>query len=279
MKSKSVARLLWCGVAISAIQHHDVVHAANSKSADSGNDGDLSVDLSYDYTRGKYGTAFLSTESIYTIRVDYDTENYGFGLTIPYLHQSGPVGTINRRLIRRPISVTRIVSESGEGDVEASVTSHVIDNTDKGVFLDVKGTYKFPTASRSKGLGSGKADEFIEFDAGKDFGNFSGTGTLGYSFLGSPGHVIVQRVGQNIEYVNAYSWSVDGAYKLADKTKFGVTYSAEQATSVGGFKQEDVTVYFSFGAANAPKIRVYWQKGLADGSPDFGTGLSATFNF
>lgn len=276
MRMLTGAFMLLCGTQGSVL-------AAENGADGKGSGGDLTVDVGFDSSRGNYGTRFLSREDSISTTLSYDTDNYGFGLTIPYLSQTGPAGTIAGRVrIRRQlrfVAITPIVCAAGLGDIEGSLTRYLINQPDAGLSFDVKGTIKFATASQSKGLGTGKNDYSLAMELTKAAGSFTAMGTLGYSILGSPGNVVISGIRQNIRLNNVYFAQLDGAYEMANRTKVGATLNMGQATSEGAFEQRDLTLYVDFSASRSTKMRVYGLMGLAHGSPDSGAGISASIAF
>ncbi len=275
MTSKS-RRIAFALVACLACVHGWAL-AADAHKTD-GEDNELSVDISYDTSSGIYGSPNFSSERSWTSTISYDTDNYSFSLALPYVYMSGPVG-VTRRRSGKLVTETDIVNASGYGDIEVSVTRYVLDEEDAGMDLAIKGTVKLPTASQSKGLGTGVTDSFVELDFGKTFGNFTATATFGYSFLGNAGIVRVQGVQQNLTFKNVFSASLDGALRLNDSFMVGVTRSGQDASSIGMPDSKDIKVYLGYKANKSVKIRAYALKGLSDASPDNGFGMSATINF
>jgi hypothetical protein len=64
--------------------------------------------------------------------------------------------------------IRRRTTESGLGDIVLGATYNVLDNNDW--IVDATARVKLPTASESKGLGSGKADYAVQMNIDKQFG-------------------------------------------------------------------------------------------------------------
>lgn len=260
--------------------------ADDATKEDNKDGGALSLNLALDTSYSKYGTS-RSYSNALTTTLSYDTENFGYSLSIPYVHQSDPVGAVFTRFRLPPRIASRIAGKiasldtnaSGLGDVEASVTRYLIDDTDNGLTFDVRGSLKIPTADQSKGLGSGEKDYTVEMNLGKTYGKFAVTGTAGYMVLGSPGRVTIQGTQQNIILNNIFYGALDGAFTLGNKTRLGLTLNAAQASSSDASSQKDVTLYFNVAGSKSSRIRIYGLKGLANGSPDSAGGASASLTF
>ncbi len=281
MTSLRLKQVMLVSVSILTSALQSPVYAAGSDN--------FSAEVAYSASRGNYGTANLSREEVTSTSLTYDVDQYSVSLMVPYVHQIGPAGAVagrpglqrrNQRRARRLGSApTRMVSESGMGDVQATVTRYLVDDVSLGLSLSVSGSIKFATADQSKGLGTGERDYSVALDLSKTFGVFTASGSLGYSVLGSPGNVVVNGARQNLEFKNIFYGSLDGAFKFAEKASVGATVNMSQASSEGAEAPRDVSLYVSFAPSNSFKIRAYGMKGLSDGSPDSGGGASATLFF
>ncbi len=241
-------------------------------------DGTVSLSVGYDYTAGNYGTKQESTSTSIPAVISYGTDSYAAALTLPYLEQTGPAGSIAGP--RRHISGSnKILSEKGLGDITASLTAYMIDDDKSGFSLDLKAQVKFGTADVSKGLGTGKNDYSLEADLGKDFDKAGLSAALGYTKLGSPGNVVVTGVQENIVLHNVFYGSVGTSYQATDATRVGLTLNAEQSAEQGMPRQEDVTLDFTRKINKASRLSFYMLKGLANGSPDKGFGATFKSSF
>jgi hypothetical protein len=232
-----------------------------------------------DYNTGKYGTRQTSRELSVPIMAAYDTENYAFEASIPYIWESGPAGTIAGARRTRLDGKGNIVREHGWGDVTTGITRFLIEDEDTGVSVDVKGIVKFATASQSKGLGTGKNDYSFQGDVSKASGRFGVFGTLGYSILGSPGNVVVTGVQEDIVFHNVFYGYLGATYKMTDKLKGGLTFHEEEASQVGGFQQRDLMASLTNKLTSSTKLQMYLARGLAKGSPawDIGAIINTSF--
>lgn len=241
--------------------------------------GDLSVGIGAEHEAGKYGTTQTTRSWTVPLEVSYDTDNYAFDLIVPYVRQTGPAGSIAGRIRRRPRQVRPIVTDSGMGDSTVSATRYLVQSDKSGVTWDLGAVIKLDTGDVKKGLGTGAKDYSLQTDLAKNFDKLVLTGTLGYSWLGSPGFVVINGVRENLQFKNVTYGSVDGSYPIGTGARAGLTYFQEQAVEAGGFPQKDVTVYLSMKPSNSTKLRLYVLKGLADGSPDHGVGVTFTASF
>ncbi len=268
------------GAALTALLCGGLYCSAHAAEGDAGQDGNtMSFGTGLDYSTGKYGTRQRSRTLSQPFMAAYDTDNYGFEVSVPYLWQSGPAGTIAGARRRPILGLHNYVSEHGWGDITAGLTRILTDNPDSGWSTDVKGIVKFATADASKGLGTGKNDYSLQGDVFKDWDRFGASGTLGYSVLGSPGTIVVTGVQQDIVFHNVFYGYLGGSYKISDTLKAGLTFHREQAAEKGGFKQKDVTVSLRQKLSSSTRLQYYLLKGLAAGSPGMEMGATVNTSF
>ena len=250
--------------------------SAFAGSNDKNTSGDLSVGIGLEHDSGKYGTTQTTRSWTVPAEISYDTDNYSFDLTVPFVRQTGPAGSIAGRIRRRPRQVHPVTSSAGLGDATVSATRYLAQDDATGLIWDVGTVIKLDTGDVKKGLGTGANDYSLQTDLGRNFDRLALTGTLGYSWIGSPGAVVIHGVGENLQFKNVPYGSVDGSYPVGADTKAGLTYFQQRATETGGFPQKDVTVYLDTNTSDSTELRFYVLKGLADGSPDRGFGATLT---
>ncbi len=100
------------------------------------------------------------------------------------------------------------VSQSGLGDVVGSVGYRLVDRPGSGLQVAVTGRFKLPTASASRGLGTGRADAGVsaavrrQLDAGWMYAE------AGYVRIGDP---------DGVDLRNTVLWSVGGGRRLTER--------------------------------------------------------------
>ena len=242
----------------------------------------VAISPSFDYLSGKYGTQQKSTQSVGALSLEYMPDRYSLGLYLPYIHQTAPAGTLAGRRVRsnrRNAPATPVTTESGVGDVEASVGIALLDSDNEDWAWDAKGTVKFATADRTKGLGTGENDYSLETSVSRFIDNFTATVNIGYSVLGSPGKVTVQGIAQNIKFNNVAFGGIDGSFKINSSTQIGASLNLQQAAAKTSTAARDISLYMSLAMTDSSSLRFYVLKGFADGSPSRGAGVSALFDF
>lgn len=161
-------------------------------------------------------------------------------------------------------------TESGLGDVTLAAIYNLIDNPDSGWIVDLTGRVKIPTASESKGLGSGKTDYAVQANVDKYFGAFNLSAGLGYRWLGEP---------SGVNYDNVTYGSIGSGYKFSKATSMGFSYDWATAAVNGGAKPQEVSVFGSYRLNDNYKLSAVLYGGLSNASPDVGGGLTLHYYF
>ncbi len=159
-------------------------------------------------------------------------------------------------------------TESGFGDIVASAIYTPINRN--GLILDITGKIKFPTASETKALGSGKTDYALQVEVEQAIGKGFVNGGIGHKWLGDPAGVDLR----NVVYA-----TVGGGFKPSGATTLGVSYDYARSSRSGGTAPQEVSVYASQRLTKNIKLNGSIFAGLSDGSPDWGAGVSLGYNF
>lgn len=154
------------------------------------------------------------------------------------------------------------------GDASATL-SYTLD-LGQGLYLDVAGKLKIPTASRSKRLGTGKVDFTASADLGKDVGAASFYLSGRRKFAGKP-------TGSSIRSV----WGAGGGASL--RVSRGVTlggdYDWQQSSFAGGQSSSEVTGWAYFRINRTLGLTTYLGMGLNSASARVLGGATLTFRF
>jgi hypothetical protein len=178
----------------------------------------------------------------------------------------GKVQRINRR------TGGEKTSEGGLGDMLLRGRLQVLDEND-GLQPDTTLTakIKIPTASESKGLGTGEFDESIGVEFWKTIqGPWSALLDLGYTFTGNP-------PGQELR--NPWQLAFGGGYAFRSNLIATASYEESRALVPGSDNPRDLVFGVSFVPKPTVQISGNLQFGLSDGSPDIGVGGFASFKF
>ncbi len=248
--------------------------ALATRGACAADDDKLSLTTGFDYSTGSYGESQDTTITYIPVTGKYETGPWTFGLTVPWIDVNGPGDVVRdigpvRANGRRLTSNTATRDESGLGDIIAAATYNAFSSPD-GRALDLTAKYKFGTADRDKGLGTGEDDIYLEVDAYRTIDRFTPFVTLGYKILGSP---------PGIPLNNVFFAQFGGSYKLDDIRSVGLMWFGQQAVVDGGPPMSEVTAFYTQKLSPLWKAQLYGVLGLADGSPDYGIGAMVTRSF
>ncbi len=167
-----------------------------------------------------------------------------------------------------PATNRRRTTESGLGDVVASVGYNLLDTQDWAIALT--GRVKFATANEHRGLGSGKNDYAVQFNVDKYFGAPYVSFGLGYKKLGQP---------RGVDYRAVAYGSLGAGYKFGDKGDMGISYDWATAAVSGVHRPQEVALYGSYRISNQYKLSGVLYGGLADVNPDVGGGVTLSYYF
>jgi hypothetical protein len=238
--------------------------------------GELSLGAGLNYSTGTYGTS-TSTDIVsipFTAR--YDRGPWIFKLIVPYLYISGSgdvipgLGRVNNSNSRGRGKGGVSESVSGPGDTIVAATYNAYYDSASKLGLGLTGRLKLPTGDADRGLGTGATDESVQVDLYKTYDRVTLFGDLGYTFFGSS---------QFIQLQNAFNYGVGASYKLNAADSAGLSLDGRQPVTSGGPPQRELTAFWTHRVDKAWKAQAYVLFGLADGSPDWGAGISAAYAF
>ncbi|OGI38209.1 MAG: hypothetical protein A2140_03310 [Candidatus Muproteobacteria bacterium RBG_16_62_13] len=230
--------------------------------------GKTSISLGAEYTSGDYGTSSETNIWYFPVTFRYETDRYMMALTVPYVSVEGTgnvVATGGAHGLPSTTTTGESQTESGLGDIEVSA-SHIILETDAGWRFDLGGRIKFGTADEQDNLGTGEEDVSVQLEAEKTFGiNSLLFGTAGYKVLGDP---------PGISYDNVFYGSLGISRRLDEIRAAGVELYAQEAALSGTDGQLDLTLFLGKRLDAKTRLTGYLLAGLADGSPDWGVGVT-----
>lgn len=242
----------------------------------------FSVGVGVDHSSGDYGTDIDTKILSVPLSAKYVTGDWSFKASLPWMRVEGDANVVpglgavpnaNPRGRGRgngggggsdaPASGTT----SGLGDLRLSATYAVPMQGNWGV--DLTGNVKVATADEDKGLGTGANDYGVAIDVFRSLGDTTAFGGLGYTRLGDSDFIDVDSViGGNL-----------GVSHRAGEGSIGLMYDYRQPVSEDADDRSEVTGFYSVPTSERSKLQVYATKGLTDGSPDWGAGVSLTAGF
>ncbi len=157
---------------------------------------------------------------------------------------------------------------SGLGDATASLTYSI--DFGSGLYADVTGKVKIPTASTTKRLGTGQVDFTTSVDLIKDIGPASIYLSGRRKFAGKP-------TGSTIRSV----WGAGGgaSIRASRGLTIGADYDWQQSSFAGGQSSSEVTGWAYVRLSRAMGLTVYAGTGLNSAGANILGGATLTFRF
>jgi len=227
------------------------------------------------FYQGDYGTG-------HTINIFYDAtflryrrNRLKLKLTIPYESVSGlPEGsavTGGGSVARSSGQQTTTHSASGLGDIWVSGRYALVPVTRHHLGFDAYSKVKLATASHSDGLGTGRND--YEIGGGVN-GYLAPNGypfaDLGYRFVGSP---------PNLHLNNIVTYDAGYAYQATSRNVVTAMFTGHQAEQSGESAPADLVFAWNYRVSAVGGLQLFVDKGLTNGSPDYGIGAGAHLDF
>jgi len=224
----------------------------------------LTLGAGVHYSSGDYGGTLETRIMSLAATARYETGPWVYRATVPYLSIKGDTNVIPG-IGQAGGAPARAGSESGLGDIVLSATYAAYYNKATTLGMDLTAKLKLATADESKGLGTGEHDVAFLLDLYRTFERITGFGGIGYHVLGdSP----------SLPLENAWSANLGASYKLDERDSAGAMLEGRQRVIAGGSRQRELVGFFTRKLDRLWKAQAYALIGLADGSPDWGAGLS-----
>lgn len=227
---------------------------------------------------GDYGTGRDTEILAVPVTARWDRDRLTLRLTVPWVEISG-AGTVVPGFgsVSNPSPSGRgrrgggaaDSSASGLGDTTVAASWALLRNP-AGWGLDVTGRAKLATADEDEGLGTGEHDFGVFVDAFRTVERITWFGGIGHTWMGS-----------SAQYPLRDAWSVNfgGSMRIDERDSAGLAFDARQAVSASSEPQREVTAFYGRRFDRRWSGQAYFLKGLADGSPDWGAGVTAAYAF
>ena len=252
----------------------------------------FSLGLGAEFSSGSYGTdSRTSIVSLPLTIVWYPTERIDLSIDIPYLFQRngtvrpgmvsagpgnrtmlmptggmpGPGGSTGSGTAGTASSGAITQTDSGPGDI--TVRGGYILLMDDGLLPQIRPsiTVKLPTASRSRGLGTGQYDGGVAVEISKWLGNFNVFVEPGYT---------VQEKDEQLALRNYWLTTVGLAWQITDSIRSIIFLKDETAPSDNSGRVQELRLKGKFQVTKQTGFEAYIAKGLTTNSPDYGSGFS-----
>jgi Putative MetA-pathway of phenol degradation len=206
----------------------------------------------------------------------YELDRWTYKLTVPWLEVKAPadvvpgVGRVDASGKPKRRNFVGTKSESGLGDIVGAATYNTWYDEDQERGIDLTGRVKLPTADAAKGLGTGSTDFSAQLDTYQTFDRTTLFADVGYYWFGHSDYVALK---------NAVNYGIGASQKINDSDSLGASFDGRQKASVGGAPQRELTFFWNRRTDSNTRFQAYVLFGMANGSPDFGLGVSAAKTF
>lgn len=223
----------------------------------------------FDFSSGSYG-ATKNTEILYIpVTLQATKGPWTLKAVVPWLRVSGPALLLDGAA-EGSTNVRASGSASGIGDMNFSAMYSLESLYNYGLYVDVTARVKAPTASFTKGLGTGAWDGAFQVDIAKAWGDFMPFATLGYRITGQPKGFALRDVIFGTLGLQ-YSWS--------ERLATGVFYDVRRAALKSADAPQEGTVYVNYRFTDDWSVNVYAVAGFSSNSPAGGGGLSFSYRW
>lgn len=163
------------------------------------------------------------------------------------------------------------VTHSGLGDIILRGRYYAVEEKDYVPLIALTSRIKVPTASASKGLGTGALDHGYGVEMSKLLGDkWIAFLDGGYNFIGDP-------EGRTLQ--NQYWFDVGGGRYLTKSLLMSVYYEEYRSLVASRVNIRDVFFAFNFKASDAWRFNGGVTVGLSNSAPDYGVSLGTSYRF
>lgn len=230
---------------------------------------ELTLGAGVHFSEGTYGTGISTRITAFTFTGRYDWGRWTFRGSLPYLFISGSNAVVPG-IGRVDAAATGDSSASGLGDLTLSATYAAYYDAATQFGVDLTGRIKLATADPDERLGTGEHDLGVLAEVYKAIGRLTVFAGLGYTEFG---------VSTKFAISDVFNYTLGASYRLDERDSVGVSFDERDRLASGAAPQKEITVFFSRRIERGWRAQVYFLRGFADGSPDWGAGLSAARPF
>lgn len=221
-----------------------------------------------DHVEGDVGEGLDYKSSFATTGIAMTKGRFSASASIPYISSTAPQEVIINQggLFGTPLlplngSQTSQVKREGIGDLSLNAAYQL---PVSGVNASVGASVKLPTASREKGLGTGKVDYGVNGQLSKNMGAIVPFVGAGYTIIGEP---------DNFATRNTLSGTAGSHLLLGKNSALTASYSYEQSASSSIGDSQSINMGFGTNLTRSVRICVDGALGLSDAAPDTRVGL------
>lgn len=227
------------------------------------------------FYQGSFGTNSNLNIFYNSTYFQYQNSTLRLKLTVPELSVSGlPNGATlsGGGVASRGQPSTGTHSASGIGDIWLAAHYTAIQNQGLAPSIVPFAKVKFGTASASQGLGTGRND--YEFGVGLN----DNIGTRIFPFAHLAYRIVGNPPGDNLQ--NIWTYNLGSSFEVTPRNIFTTMFSGAQSEQPGYSGPADLILAWNYNLTPAGSgIQLFVDKGLTNGSPDYGIGLGGQYVF
>lgn len=163
------------------------------------------------------------------------------------------------------------VTHSGLGDIILRGRYYAVEEKEYVPLIALTGRIKVPTASESKGLGTGALDHGYGVEMSKLLGEkWIAFLDGGYNFIGDP---------DGRELQNQYWFDIGGGHYLTKSLLVSVYYEEYRSLVANRVNIRDIFFAFNYKMSDAWRLNGGVTVGISNSAPDYGVSLGTSYRF
>jgi hypothetical protein len=221
-----------------------------------------------EHVEGDVGEGLDYKTTFATTGVAMSKGRFSASASLPYISSTAPQeviinqgGLFGTPLLGSSGSQTGQVKREGIGDLSLNAAYQL---PVSGVDASIGASVKIPTASRQKGLGTGKVDYGVNGQLSKKMGPIVPFVGAGYTIIGEP---------DNFATRNILSGTAGSHVLFGKSSSLTAAYSYEQSASSSVGDRQSINMGFGTNLTRSVRIGVDGAVGLSDAAPDTRVGL------
>jgi hypothetical protein len=221
-----------------------------------------------DHLEGDVGEGLDYETTFATTGVAVTKGRFSASASLPYISSTAPQeviinqgGLFGTPLLGSSGTQNGQVKREGIGDLSLNAAYQL---PVSGVNASVGASVKVPTASREKGLGTGKVDYGVSGQLSRKMGAVVPFVGASYTIIGEP---------ENFETRNTLSGAAGSHLLLGKNSALTASYSYEQSASSSIGDSQSINMGFGTNLTRSVRIGVDGAVGLSDAAPDTRVGL------
>lgn len=219
------------------------------------------------YLTGDYGISENTDIYYIPFSFKYKLKKLKLKLTVPYMKKTGPLHVIKDIGQTSQQVISKRTTESGLGDIVIAANYKFYYNPEYKLLMDIEGKVNIGTASKSKGLGTGKTDYSFRLGLYKVIDSLTPYTRFGFKVYGKP------------QLNNVFYISTGVSYKITPLVSTGIDFSWREKVSKTGTEKRQLTAFSAQKLTKNWGLQEYIIKGFGRSTANWGGGLSITYTF